>query len=107
MAKLEPTIDEDVVLIFPSGNTRYGKDAFMAFHKSWFASSTTWTQDNTVIHTDVEGCKTAWASVDYVYKEYDAAGNVTSTSHALFALTWTRDKGKWVVIADQNTRLPL
>ena len=101
---LASTIDEDVVLIFPSGTTLYGKDAFMNFHTDWFASEG-WTQDNTVVHTNVEGCKTAWASVDYVYRTYDESGTVTSESHNLFALTWTRDRGQWVVVADQNTAL--
>lgn len=102
---LAPTVDEDVVLIFPSGRTLYGKEAFMDFHEGWFASSTPWTQDNTVTHTNVEGCRTAWSSVDYVYRTYDADGNVVTESHNMFALTWTRDRGQWVVVADQNTKL--
>ena len=104
LAALEPTVDDSVTLIFPSGRIRDGKEAFMAFHEAWFADLT-WRQPVEVIRTNVQGCKTAWVLVDYHYQDLDDAGNVISDSHAMFALTWTFKQGRWVVIADQNTPL--
>ncbi|KGN37911.1 YybH family protein [Knoellia subterranea] len=105
LAALEPTVGESMTLIFPSGSIRRGKDAFMAFHEGWFADPN-WRQPYTVTDVTVEGCRTAWALVDYRYQSLDDAGNVESESHNMFALTWTFDKGRWVAIADQNTKLP-
>lgn len=102
---LEPTVGESMTLIFPSGSIRRGKDAFMAFHEGWFADPN-WRQPYTVTDVTVEGCQTAWALVDYRFEELDDAGNVVSSSHNMFALTWTYDRGRWLAIADQNTKLP-
>jgi ketosteroid isomerase-like protein len=102
---LEPTVGESMTLIFPSGSIRRGKDAFMAFHESWFADPN-WRQPYTVTDVTVEGCNTAWALVDYRYESLNEDGTVKSSSHNMFALTWTFQRGRWVAIADQNTRLP-
>ena len=102
---LEPTVDESMVLIFPNGSIVRGKDGFMDFHEEWFADPN-WRQPYTVTDVNVQGCKTAWALIDYRYESLNPDGSVESTSHNMFALTWTFKKGTWVAIADQNTRLP-
>lgn len=102
---LEPTVGESMTLIFPSGSIRRGKDAFMAFHEGWFQDPN-WQQPYTVTDVTVEGCRTAWALVDYRYESLADDGTVESSSHNMFALTWTFDGGRWLAIADQNTRLP-
>ena len=102
---LEPTVGESMTLIFPSGSIRRGKDAFMAFHEGWFADPN-WRQPYTVTDVTVEGCRTAWALVDYHYESLADDGTVESSSHNMFALTWTFQQGRWVAIADQNTKLP-
>jgi len=101
---LEPTVGESMTLIFPSGSIRRGKEAFMAFHEGWFADPN-WRQPYTVTDVTVEGCKTAWALVDYRYESLADDGTVESSSHNMFALTWTFQHGRWVAIADQNTKL--
>ena len=102
---LEPTVADSMVLIFPSGSIRRGKEAFMDFHQGWFADPN-WRQPYTVTDVTIEGCNTAWALVDYRYQTLDDDGNVVSESHNMFSLTWTFKKGRWQAIADQNTRLP-
>lgn len=105
LAALDPTVDESMTLIFPSGSIRDGKAAFMAFHEGWFADPN-WRQPATVIRKNVQGCATAWVLVDYRYEALNPDGTVASSSHNMFALTWTFKHGRWVAIADQNTKLP-
>lgn len=102
---LRPTVDSSVVLIFPSGSIRRGKAEFMQFHKDWFADPN-WIQPYKLTDVNIQGCKTAWALVDYTFITLDDDGNEVSRSHNMFSLTWTRKGGQWLVISDQNTKLP-
>jgi uncharacterized protein (TIGR02246 family) len=101
---LAPTIDRSMTLILPDGVVLRGKDAFLDFHREWFADPH-WQQKATVTDVNLQRA-TAWVLVDYQYETLAPDGGVVATSHAVFALTWTYKHGRWVAVADQNTRSP-
>lgn len=105
LAALAPTVHDDMVLIFPSGSMRVGKEAFMDFHRDWFADPL-WAEPYEIADVNVFGCQSAWTLIDYRYQELNEAGEVIDSSHAYFSLTWTRERGRWLAVADQNTPLP-
>jgi uncharacterized protein (TIGR02246 family) len=101
---MAPTVDERVTLIFPSGTVLRGKDAFLGFHEEWFADPT-WRQDATVTDVNVWGCSTAWALIRYQMVQLNPDGTETKGTPSYFALSWTRERGRWQVVADQNTAI--
>ncbi|PRY57126.1 uncharacterized protein (TIGR02246 family) [Knoellia remsis] len=99
------TLHEDVVLIFPDGSSVEGKDAVVALHDQLFTDGDSWRQDFLDVDSTVSGCRTAWTRVEYTYIAYAPDGTELGRSHALFTLTWTREGGTWLVLADQNTKI--
>lgn len=98
------TLHDDIVLILPNGSRIEGKDAVVALHEELFAD-TSWRQDFLDVQSQTFGCKTAWTRVEYNYIVFNPDGTELGRAHSLFTLSWTREKGKWRVIADQNTRI--
>lgn len=98
------TLHDDVVLIFPDGSGIEGKEAVVNLHAELFADPS-WRQDFLDVESTVAGCRTAWTRVEYNYIVFNPDGTIRGQAHALFALTWTRERGRWLVLADQNTRI--
>jgi hypothetical protein len=91
----------EAVTIFASGARRMGIDAIMealAPHFERRTASWRWAE----LHRFVDGCRNAYI----VYETwYDDPGRGVS-SHALTAVTYVRERGRWLAIADQGTLLP-
>ena len=93
-------LHEDVVGILPGGTVFTGKAELAGFIDSFFAR-TDWTQTFSLRHKAVDGCSTGFVLFDSVYAE-PAAGYHQQLA---IGLTWTRENGRWLVLADQNTEV--
>jgi uncharacterized protein (TIGR02246 family) len=93
-----------VVLILPDGTVLDGKAAVVELHREMFADDS-WTQERTVRRVMVAG-STGWVLIEYRFVVVDGDGKVVSDSRAYFTLTYASVDGRWLVVADQNTRLP-
>lgn len=102
---LAPTVDRSITLILPDGIVLRGKEAFLDFHREWFADPL-WRQKTTVTDMNVQRGTTAWVLVECRTETLHPDGSVAAASQAMFALTWTYKHGRWVAVADQNTRPP-
>ncbi|MEV0131601.1 nuclear transport factor 2 family protein [Dactylosporangium sp. NPDC050688] len=98
------TLADEVVLILPDGTVLDGKAAVVELHREMFADDS-WTQERTVRRVMVAG-STGWVLIEYRFVVVDSDGKVVSDSRAYFTLTYASVDGRWLVIADQNTRLP-
>ncbi len=72
--------------------------AEMAAFVDGFLARTDWTQTFTEVRRTAS-CDTGYVLFESVYAE-PAAGYV---SPLVIGLTWTREHGRWLVPADQNT----
>ncbi|MEU0561215.1 nuclear transport factor 2 family protein [Dactylosporangium sp. NPDC006015] len=104
LAAYAATLAEEVVLILPNGTVVDGRAAMVEFHREMFADDT-WTQERTVRKVTLAG-STGWVLIEYLWTTVDATGAVESQTRAYFTLTYALVDGRWLVVADQNTRLP-
>lgn len=93
-------LHRDVVGVLPGGTVFDGKAAMAAFVDSFFAR-TDWTQTFALKRKVVGDCETGYVVFDSVYAE-PAAGY---SQQLVVGLTWTREHGRWLVLADQNTEV--
>lgn len=93
-------LHRDVVGVLPGGTVFDGRPAMAAFVDSFFAR-TDWTQTFALRRSVVTGCETGYVVFDSVYAE-PAAGY---RQKLVVGLTWTREHGRWLVLADQNTEV--
>lgn len=92
-------LHRDVTGVLPGGTTFNGKAEMAGFIDGFFAR-TDWTQT-----FDLER-KTADCEVGYVLFESVYAEPAAGYSQTLMiGLTWTREHGRWLVLADQNTEV--
>jgi hypothetical protein len=92
----------DAITIFASGAMRSGIEAIMAALAPHFANrNATWTW--TELHRFIDpACQTG-------YILYDATYGIPSqgfVQRALTSVTYVRERGHWLAIADQGTLLP-
>lgn len=92
------TLADEVVLILPNGTLVDGKAAMVEFHREMFADDG-WTQERTVRRVIDKG-NTGWVLIEYRWITAE------SQTRAYFTLTYALVDGRWLVVADQNTRLP-
>ena len=91
----------EAITIFASGARRQGIDAIAAALHAHFVNKTavwSWIE----LYRFVDGCSTA-------YILYDATYDIPSIGfhqRALTSVTYIREGGKWLSIADQGTLLP-
>jgi uncharacterized protein (TIGR02246 family) len=90
-------LHRDVTGVLPGGAVFSGRAEMAAFIDGFFAR-TDWTQTFTEQRRAAD-CETGYVLFDSVYAE-PAAGYV---SPLVIGLTWTREHGRWLVLADQNT----
>lgn len=93
-------LHEDVIGVLPGGTVFAGRAELAGFIDRFFAR-TDWTQSFSLRHKAVSGCSTGFALFDSVYAE-PAAGY---RQQLAIGLTWTRENGRWLVLADQNTEV--
>jgi uncharacterized protein (TIGR02246 family) len=93
-------LHRDVTGVLPGGTVFAGKAEMAGFIDGFFAR-TDWTQTFELTRRTVSGCASAYVLFDSVYAE-PAAG---FSQRLAVGLTWTREHGRWLVLADQNTEV--
>ncbi|MFF5235164.1 hypothetical protein [Dactylosporangium sp. NPDC000521] len=79
-----------------------GKPAVVELHREMFADDS-WTQERTVRTVTTVG-STGRVLIEYRCCTVDADGQIMSDTNAYFTLTYAQADGRWLVVADQNTR---
>ena len=97
------TVAEDVTLILPGGQLLDGKAAYRKFHEEWFAEKG-WTMGIKELRRDVgDGHAVVLVQTDYRDKD-DKGAEIRAQSYLV--LVWKRVGARWLLVHDQNTRLP-
>lgn len=92
-------LHRDVTGVLPGGAVFHGKQEMASFIDGFFAR-TDWTQTFTEMRRSAD-CDTAYVLYESVYAEPAAGFSQTLA----IGLTWTREHGRWLVLADQNTEV--
>ena len=92
-------LHRDVTGVLPGGTVFNGRAELAAFIDRFFAR-TDWTQ---TFHLEREHatCETGYVLFESVYAEPAAGFSQT----LMIGVTWTREHGRWLVLADQNTEV--
>lgn len=101
---LEATLTrgDALTLIFPSGTLLPTRREFVDFHREWFASST-WTMRMDPVRTlCTDGMAIALMLTHY--EDVDDEGERYFSENYL-TLTFARERGRWGLVHDQNTRI--
>ena len=94
--------DADAITVFASGASVIGIDAIMRALSGHFANrEAVWTWKER--YRSVQGCKTAFILYETTYS-VPSNGYV---QRALTGVTYSRQSGAWLAVADQGTPLPL
>jgi len=93
-------LHRDVTGVLPGGTVFAGKTDMAGFITRFFAR-TDWTQTFELRRTTRSGCSTAYVLFDSVYAEPEAGYR----QELAIGVTWTREYGRWLVVADQNTEV--
>lgn len=96
---LAETLHDAWTVVFPDGELLLGKAAGLAWVREEFFSDPAWTQSFTEIRRVVRGCRTGFILFDSIYEQPGYRTNL------LIGLSLTYEKGRWLIIQDQNTRL--
>jgi ketosteroid isomerase-like protein len=94
------TVHDSVTLIFPDGNKLVSKKKFEAFHREWFADEN-WKMNTTILNT-VEAPTISYAFVRYAYQDNESGPHREN----YLLLIFKKVQGHWLLLHDQNTRLP-
>ena len=92
-------LHRDVTGVLPGGAVFSGKRELAAFIDRFF-SRTDWTQTFAEQRRSAD-CDTGYVLYESVYAEPAAGFSQT----LMIGLTWTREHGRWLVLADQNTEV--
>jgi uncharacterized protein (TIGR02246 family) len=101
---LERTITsgDQLMLILPDGTPMATRQAYVDFHKEFFATKT-WTIQFEVVHRIV-GADFAILTTQSLYQ--DTVDGKPYRSRNWVTFTFQKEKGEWRLIHDQNTRQP-
>ena len=104
LAALERTItaEEQLTLILPNGVQTATRQAYVDFHKQFFAEKT-WTIEFETIGRAV-GADFAVLTTKSLYQ--DVVDGKPYRSRSWVTFTFHKELGQWRLIHDQNTRLP-
>ena len=92
-------LHRDVTGVLPGGIVFNGRTEMAGFIDSFFAR-TDWTQTFDLKRRTAD-CETGYVLFESVYAEPAAGYSQT----LMIGLTWTREHGRWLVLADQNTEV--
>lgn len=92
-------LHRDITGVLPGGAVFNGKREFASFIDGFFAR-TDWTQTFVEKRRSAD-CDTGYVLFESVYAEPAAGFSQT----LMIGLTWTREHGRWLVLADQNTEV--
>jgi len=103
LAALEKTLTPGpaLELIFPNGNRTTTRAEYVAFHKDWFTSKAWTMRFDPVAHIDAGDVQIV--TVKTHYEDVDNGKPVMSESW--LTLTFRKERGRWGLIHDQNTRV--
>ena len=101
---LERTITSgsDLTLILPNGTQTATRQAYVDFHKEFFATKT-WTIEFEPV-SRIVGADFAVLTTKSLYQDTVEGKPYRSRSWVTF--TFQKERGRWRLIHDQNTRLP-
>jgi uncharacterized protein (TIGR02246 family) len=92
-------LHRDVTGVLPGGAVFSGKRELASFIDGFFAR-TDWTQTFAEKRRTAD-CETGYVLYESVYAEPAAGFSQT----LMIGITWTREHGRWLVLADQNTEV--
>jgi uncharacterized protein (TIGR02246 family) len=90
-------------LIFPNGQLLQGKPAFREVHVQWFADPN-WRMDVSEV-TRTTSADMASVLLRYTLRDHPEPGQGNPRS-AFLLLVFQRIDGQWLLVHDQNTRIP-
>jgi hypothetical protein len=96
---LASTLHDEWTVIFADGELLVGKEEGLAWVREEFFSDPSWTQSFTEVRRVVRGCSTGFILFDSIYEQ---PGYRT---HLMIGLSLTYERGRWLVIQDQNSRV--
>jgi uncharacterized protein (TIGR02246 family) len=96
------TSGEQLTLILPNGTQTSTRQAYVDFHKQFFATKT-WTIQFEPVRRAV-GVDFAVLTTKSLYQ--DVADGKPYRSRSWVTFTFQKEAGQWRLIHDQNTRLP-
>jgi uncharacterized protein (TIGR02246 family) len=101
---LERTITSgnDLTLILPNGTQTATRQAYVDFHKEFFATKT-WTIQFEPV-SRIVGADFAVLTTQSLYQ--DTVDGKPYRSRSWVTFTFQKERGQWRLIHDQNTRLP-
>lgn len=104
LAALESTITsgDQLTLILPNGTQTATRQAYIDFHKEFFATKT-WTLQFEPV-SRVVGSDFAVLTTKSLYQ--DTVDGKPYRSRSWVTFTFRKEAGQWRLIHDQNTRLP-
>lgn len=104
LAALERTITsgEQLTLILPNGIETATRQAYVDFHKEFFATKT-WTIQFEPVSRSI-GAEFAVLTTKSLYQ--DVVDGKPYRSRSWVTFTFQKERGQWRLIHDQNTRLP-
>jgi uncharacterized protein (TIGR02246 family) len=92
-------LHREVTGVLPGGIVFNGRTEMAEFIDAFFAR-TDWTQTFDLKRRTAD-CETGYVLFESVYAEPAAGYSQT----LMIGLTWTREHGRWLVLADQNTEV--
>jgi len=92
-------LHRDITGVLPGGTVFNGRDEMAAFIDRFFAR-TDWTQTFDLKRGN-STCERGYVLFESVYAEPAAGFSQT----LMIGVTWTREHGRWLVLADQNTEV--
>jgi uncharacterized protein (TIGR02246 family) len=96
------TLGAQLTLILPNGTQTSTRQAYVDFHKEFFATKT-WTIEFEPV-ARIVGADFAVLTTKSLYQDVDDGKPYRSRSWVTF--TFQKELGQWRLIHDQNTRLP-
>lgn len=97
------TIHDDVIVVLPNGKRLEGRQAVEGFHRDWFADLD-WTQEMRQVSL-VETAGTLVAIYEADYHDVDRDGAPIHARNVV-SLVFAKEPEGWLLVHDQNTRLP-
>jgi hypothetical protein len=90
----------DAISVLTSGHILVGVDAIMTALNGHFVNkNATWEYEE--LSRAVDDCRSAYILYETTYAIPSSGFEV----HALTGVSWTRERGQWLVIGDQGTQI--
>jgi uncharacterized protein (TIGR02246 family) len=98
LTRLSEVLHPGFICIFPDGEVLAGRTATVTWFRGFFADPS-WTQSFRERDRVLSGCRAGFVQVDSVF----AIPETGYVSNLVIGLSFTRESGRWLLIAEQNT----